>query len=294
MQQAKVLIVGCGDVGTRLASLLIQKGHTVVGLRRKPPKNTQGKIPYFSADITSVESLATLDTDFDQVFYAIAPDRRDETHYRDIYETGLSHLFKHFSNNTHKPHWIFVSSAAVYGVTNGAWVDESTPVQPRNPIASLLLEAEKRVLAQDPNHIIVRFSGIYGEGRERLLRIAHNGTPVQSDPPYYSNGIHQSDCAGVLAFLLEKRLSGTALDSCYLASDDAPTPIMEVVSWLAQKLSEGHAVAKPKDVNDGRNKRCDNGRLKSLGYQFKYPSYREGYLPLLAAWQKRENPGESS
>ena len=288
MKKIKILIVGCGDVGTRLASLLIKNGHQVVGLRRRPPENPQHKIPYFAADVNSVKSLSKLDTDFDQVFYAVAPDRRDETHYRDIYEAGLSHLFDHFSNNDSKPHWIFVSSTAVYGVTNGTWINESTPLCPTSFTGHFLLAAEKKVLVQNPNNIIVRFSGIYGAGRERLIRIAQNRTPVQADPPYYSNGIHQSDCAGVLAFLLEKRLDGSPLASCYLASDDEPAPILEVVSWLAQKLALGCAVEKPTNTKDTMNKRCDNGRLKTLGYTFKYPSYREGYLPLLAVWQKRK------
>ncbi len=291
MQKIKILIVGCGDVGTRLASLLIQKGHQVVGLRRTPPESSQRKMLYFAADVTSVESLSKLDADFDQVFYAVAPDHRDETHYRDIYETGLSHLFNHFSKNNKKPHWIFVSSTAVYGVTNGAWIDESTPLCPTSFTGKYLLAAEKKILEEGIKNIIVRFSGIYGEGRERLIRIAQNETPVQADPLYYSNGIHQSDCAGVLAFLLEKRLNGVPLASCYLASDDEPAPILEVVSWLAKKLALGPAVKKPKHTKDLMNKRCDNGRLKTLGYQFKYPSYREGYLPLLVAHKK--NKGRS-
>lgn len=286
IQKTKVLIVGCGDVGTRLATRLIQNGHDVVGLRRSPPKDALRKISYFAADITSLESLSKLDTDFDQVFYAVAPDRRDERHYQDIYETGLSHLFNHFAKNNKKPHWIFVSSTAVYGVTNGAWIDESTPLCPTSFAGKFLLAAEKKILKQDAKNIIVRFSGIYGEGRERLIGIARNKTPVQADPPYYSNGIHQSDCVGVLAFLLEKRLNGVRLASCYLASDDEPAPILEVVSWLAKKLALGTAVKKPTNIKDLMNKRCDNGRLKTLGYQFKYPSYREGYLPLLAVCQK--------
>jgi hypothetical protein len=29
------------------------------------------------------------------------------------------------------------------------------------------------------------------------------------------------------------------------------------------------------------NKRCNNERLKALGYQFNYPSYKEGYAELI-------------
>jgi len=294
MQKTKVLIVGCGDVGTRLARRLIDQGHQIVGLRRTPPLNNMCQIPYFPADVTAVESLSQLDTDFDQVVYAVSPDRRDEKHYRDIYETGLKYLFAHFSKNKTKPHWMFVSSTAVYGETNGTWIDESSPTRPRTPVAKILLEAENRILKHHLQNIIVRFSGIYGEGRERLLRIANDGTPVQAEPPYYRNGIHQEDAAGVLAFLLEKRLSGAALDNCYIATDDRPAPLQDIVSWLAKALHGGTAVAKPKDKTDGMNKRCANARLKKLGYVFQYPSYREGYAPLVAAWRKKDKTNKDN
>lgn len=34
--KAKVLIVGCGDIGPGLAEVLIGEGHQVAGLKRKP------------------------------------------------------------------------------------------------------------------------------------------------------------------------------------------------------------------------------------------------------------------
>lgn len=287
---AKILIVGCGDIGIRLASLLAQKGHEVVGLRRTPPKDrNRDNIPYFAADVTSAQSLSGLDGDFEHIFFAVAPDHRDETHYREIYEDGLRHVFSRFIEQTPKPHWIFVSSTAVYGVTDGTWVDESCPISPRSMAGVVLHEAEKRVWADHPEHIVVRFSGIYGPGRERLLRIARDRTPVQNNPPYYTNRIHQDDCAHVLAFLFEKQRAGVNLASCYLASDDTPAPMMEVVSWLACHIHGEKTAVESAEANGTQNKRCRNDRLKALGYVFKYPSYIHGYLPLLESFTKREH-----
>jgi hypothetical protein len=105
---------------------------------------------------------------------------------------------------------------------------------------------------------------------------------IQQTPPYFTNRIHQQDCVGVLCFLLEQRLAGKALDQYYLASDDDPAPMWEVISWLAERLHcRPPSLAVGSDA--GMNKRCSNARLKALGYQFQYPSYKDGYLELIGA-----------
>jgi hypothetical protein len=40
----------------------------------------------------------------------------------------------------------------------------------------------------------------------------------------------------------------------------------------------------PYDAEAPQNKRCNNARLKALGYQFLYPSYKDGYEALLKAF----------
>ncbi len=286
---AKILIVGWGDIGTRLGLRLLEKGHTVVGLRRKPRDIVHPQIKPFVADISSSEDLKSLDTDFDQVFFMIAPDRRDEACYRAVYHLGLSHLFSHFSQEERPPHWIFISSTRVYGEMQGEWVDELTPVSPKDVTGQLLHQAENWVRENRSDNIIVRFSGIYGPDRRRLLSLTQERVPIQRDPPYYTNRIHQEDCAEVLAFLFEARLAGKPLEQCYLVSDDVPVPMFKIISWIARQMKVSEVIEKPRAENKLQNKRCRNDRLKSLGYQLKYPSYREGYLPLLSEMQKKKD-----
>ncbi len=281
LKMATILIVGCGDIGMRLALRLIEKGHDVTGLRRRSVEKPHPAMKMVIADITRTEDLEALDDHFDQVFFAVAPDSRDERQYRAIYETGLKHLLSHFSKKNQTPHLVFVSSTRVYGESQGGWVDEETPLQPKDIIGKLLRLGEEQVLVHRPDNIIVRFSGIYGPGRQRLLRLAKEGAPVQRHPPYYTNRIHQDDCAGVLVFLLEARLSGKTLKSCYLASDDAPASMFDVMSWLAGALGYDPPPEQALDAEAVQNKRCRNDLIKSLGYVFQYPSYREGYLPLI-------------
>ncbi len=277
---AKILIAGCGDIGTSLGKALIEKGHYVAGLRRHPPIENMG-IHFIPADLTNPATLTNIDTDFDQVFFMAAPKLHDLNAYREIYEFGLKNLLYIFSQSHHKPHWISVSSTSVYGQTDGEWVDEESLTEPRKYNGQLQLLSEQSVLAENKSNLVVRFAGIYGPGRRRMLSIAGKGGPIQFRPPYYTNRIHKEDCIGVLMFLFEKRVEGKKLYSRYLASDDGPAPMWEVVSWLAKKLKSKPPEIKQEDKDVTQNKRCCNKRLKELGYRFQYPTYKEGYPQLI-------------
>ncbi|MDD5271761.1 MAG: NAD-dependent epimerase/dehydratase family protein [Methylovulum sp.] len=273
---ATILIIGCGAIGAQLAALLQKQGHAVVGLKRSPP-NTTSAIRYVTADITSQAAINALDLAVDVVFFIVSADGRTPASYRDVYELGVGNALAKFARQP----WFFVSSTSVYGQTLGEWVDEASPAQANAVTSQLIRQAEQRVQAANPLNVVVRFSGIYGPGRTYLLQNARQAPAIQHTPPYFTNRIHQHDCVEVLAFLLQKRLAGVALESCYLASDDDPAPLWEVVSWLAARMDCPPPTPKGPTINPDSNKRCRNLRLKALGYQFQYASYKEGYGELL-------------
>ncbi len=117
---AKILIIGCGDIGSRLAQVLSDKGHQVTGLKRHPPDGNSN-INYVSADITKPAMLDGLPDDFEQIFFIVSADGRNEHSYRAIYETGLDHCLAKFP----KQPWLLVSSTSVYGQSKGEWIDET-------------------------------------------------------------------------------------------------------------------------------------------------------------------------
>lgn len=278
---AKILIIGCGVIGTKLAHILSVNGHQVTGLKRNPPETDAGNVNYFAGDITVPACLEDLSADFDTLYFIVSPDGRNEQSYRAIYESGLNNLLNKFSLAGSNPHWIFVSSTSVYGQSQGEWVDEDSIAQPDNVNSQLIRQAEQKLMELDAGNIVVRFSGIYGPGREYLLRMAMQTPSIQQNPPYFTNRIHQQDCIGVLAFLLERRLAGVVLQQCYLVSDDDPAPMWEVITWLAEHMNCQPPTVKVTDNHAVMNKRCSNQRLKALGYQFYYPGFKDGYLELI-------------
>lgn len=275
----KLLIVGCGDLGRRLAARLAPAGYRITGLRRHPPEDT---------DTLRYRALNTADADaFTRVLaeerpavvvVTMTPSERGDEGYRRAYVQTCEHLINGLTQAGHRPRLIlYVSSTGVYGQRNGEWVDEHSATEPARDSGHRLLEAERRIAASGLPHTIVRFSGIYGPGRRRLIEQVRQGRASLS--ARYTNRIHAEDCAGFMAHLIERQGRGESVESLYLASDDAPTPMAEVVNWLAMQMKVDWARFTPEEGSAG--KRCDNARLHASGYRLQYPDYRAGYRALL-------------
>ena len=281
---AKILIAGCGDIGTAAGRLLAADGHDVAGLKRRPPA-TADSIEYIQADLSRADDLQSVDTDVDLALYILSPGGRTEDAYRRVFEHGVNNLLGVFSKKLSAARFLFVSSTSVYGQRQGEWVDEASATQPAGMNGRILLQAEKAFLAHSSGNCIVRFSGIYGRGRSWLVKDAARGGDVQYSPPYYTNRIHRDDCVAVLHYLSTRLLAGDRLSPIYLASDDDPAAKWDVYDFLADPMGlppPGKAVL---PAGSDQNKRCRNTRLKRLGYELIYSSYREGYAQL--------GPGES-
>lgn len=249
-------------------------GDTVYGLRRDPTALPPGVIPV-AADLTDRGSLHGVPVDADAVVYAASADARDESAYRAAYVDGLHHLLWSLEERGGRPHrLLYSSSTGVYGQEDGSFVDEDSPTEPARPTGHVLLEGEGAAIGAGVPAVIVRFGGIYGPGRTRLLESVRSGRAMLPPGAEWTNRIHRDDCAGVLRHLL--RLD--APHTCYVGVDCESADRRDVLRHLAQ------LVGAPPPSRDGtqpeeapRGKRCRNDRLLASGYRFRYPSYREGY-----------------
>ncbi|MGQ0336162.1 SDR family oxidoreductase [Halomonas elongata] len=277
------LILGCGDIGTVLGKELHGVGHRVVGVRRDARELADTVIEGVSADLGDAEALAAL-PDADILVYVVSADRFEEDAYRAAYPDGLKAVLAEFAERKRAPrHVFFVSSTSVYAQQDGEVVDEGSPTEPRGFSGTLMREAEQALVEHRLPGSVVRFSGIYGPGRDRLIRQVGEGRIAAATPTMYSNRIHRDDCAGVLAHLIERALAGETLHDLYLASDCEPAPIHEVMTWLAKQLKVESSETIQSPLRRRASKRCDNTRLLESGYRFRYPSYREGYAQVLRA-----------
>lgn len=280
---SSILIAGCGDVGTTLGLRLAEDGHTVYGLRRRP-ESLPGAIQPIVADLRAPDSLSSLPAGLDFVFYTAAPDRRSEEAYRGVYVDGVRNLLQALKTQDHPVQRFFlISSTSVYGQSDGEWVDETSRTEPRTFTGELILEGERRLLGGPFPATVLRAAGIYGPGRTQLIEKVRNGeVAFPEDAPRYTNRIHRDDVAGAL-----RHLMGLAdPEDLYLGVDNEPSDLREVARWLADKLgvtlSGPEGDARTRGGHRRNSKRGRNDKLRATGYQFLYPTYREGYSAVIA------------
>lgn len=279
---SRILIVGSGDIGGGLAKNLAEKGHTVWGMRRSDKPIGEG-ITTLSADVSDMETLiGQIPNELDYVVYSIASPEFSEEGYDQYYVHGLVHILALLKQQHVNPkRVIFVSSTSVYSQHDGSWVDESTEATPTAFAGRKMLEAESKLAASEFSHSVVRFSGIYGPGRTRLINQAKSGSHCDPEPDLWTNRIHRDDCIGVLAFILEQDMAGKPLDDVYLGTDSHPTTFFEILEWLKDRIGDVEPDHDLPEASRRGNKRLSNKRLLDAGYQFKYEHYQQGYEEIL-------------
>ena len=282
MPKASVLIAGCGDVGSRLAAQLPANNWQVYGLRRSIERLPAG-VTGVAGDLFSDQCPGQWpEGNIDYLVYSAAATDHDEAGYQAAYIEGLKHTLGWLKIKGQQPkRLLFVSSSGVYSQTEGEWVDETSPAEATSYSGRIMREAEQIALNSGIAASVVRLTGIYGPGREWMLGQVRKGYRVAVDPPLYGNRIHADDAGGLLAFLLQADLQGKTLEDCYIGVDNAPVPLAEVEGWLRERLGITEWAAEA-SVRRAGSKRCSNARAKALGWEPRYPSYREGYSAMLA------------
>jgi len=274
----KILLAGCGDIGKRTGARLAPN-HQCFGLKRNP-QNLPDTIVPIAGDMSDADVLQViLSEGFDVVLVTLTPGAFTEVAYRDAYLAGAKALSDAISSIANRPKLvIWVSSTSVYGHCEGEWVDEQSATNPASFSGKLLLEAEQQIQALPCAHTVVRFSGIYGPGRTRMLNQISAGKGRPAVPEQWSNRIHSEDCAGVIAHLIERFDAGEIVEPLYLATDCAPVTQHVMRNWLAEQMNVDLS---DEMVMQNSNRRCSNQRLLEIGYRFVFPSYQEGYLSLM-------------
>ncbi|CAM3642526.1 Oxidoreductase [Pseudomonas reidholzensis] len=281
MSDLSALIVGCGDVGGRLAQQLLAIGWQVAGLRRSVGQLPAGVDP-IAADLADACIPAAWPTRApDYLVYCVAASQHDEAGYQAAYVDGLRNVLSWLQARGQQPRrLLFVSSSSVFAQQHGEWVDETAATEPAGYSGRIMLEAERVALASGIPASLVRLTGIYGPGREWLLSQVRQGYRVAEQPPLYGNRIHAEDAAGLLAYLLQADARGVALEDCYIGVDDAPAPLADVVAWLREYMGVTEWSDEQRVRRTG-SKRCSNARAQALGWAPQYPSYKEGYAAIL-------------
>lgn len=300
MSDERVVILGCGYIGIELGRQLTDAGYDVVGVRRSESGCQSiadaGFEPY-QADLTDADDRAGLPA-ADWLVFAASSGGRNAEAAREIYVDALQAVIDSYGQRESTPdRLVYTSSTGVYGDHDGQWVDESTSLDPTTDKTRVLVEAERIAREHSATYgidgTVARFSGLYGPDRYRLGRYIHG--PVTEG---YLNMVHQADAAGAVAYLLTE---DRARDDAVVVTDDEPVDKWTFADWLAAEcgLDSPPKRTKQERLTDeslsqaGRrriltSKRCSNEHLRELGYQFSYPTFREGYQAAVDAYHENE------
>lgn len=274
----KIYLAGCGQIGKRLGKMLQGDGCQVVGLKRH---QADFDFPVMALDLADKVAVNALPCDADAIIFTVTPSEYTEAGYAMVYDDILTQVIDWATRHQQQPLVLLVSSTGVYGQQNGEWVNEDSETQPSSFSGREILAGERRLRQRLQRTLTVRFSGIYGTNRTRLIQQASSGQAIQQSPTIWTNRIHEEDCVGILHFLLRQVQADHELAPIYLASDDCPVGKYEVSAFICETLGHTPPPVKKQDLNQQYNKRCDNQRIKSLGYRFRYQDYRQGYAAVI-------------
>jgi len=215
-----VLITGCGYIGRRVAGLLQAENHQVSGCVRSKESAAaldRSGIRAVTVDLDRPAAKSGWAHGFDAVFYFAPPPPQGEQDPR------MQAFLQALDVEASPRRIVYISTSAVYGDCQGAWISESQAVNPATARGQRRLDAEQRLMAwcdaHDVQWILLRVPGIYGPGKLPLARL-RKGTPVlrEEDSPY-TNRIHADD----LAHVCVAAMKGSHANTVYNISDGHPS-----------------------------------------------------------------------
>lgn len=281
----RLLIIGCGDVGLRVA-LRLRMRCRIYALSHSPERlgvlRQHGLIP-LAGDLDCPQTLAGLAGLAHDVVHLVPPPSRGLT------DSRTAHLIAALGRGRSLPqHFIYISTSGVYGDCSGTLVDETRPLRPQTDRARRRADAERRLRewgARSGVRVsLLRVPGIYSAERLPVARI-ERGTPAllpQDDA--YVNHVHVDDLAQMVVAALHRGQSNRS----YNASDDAPQKMGDYFDLVADRFrlprpprvarSEAQAVI-PGNLYSfmSESRRLANRRIKQeLRVRLRYPTVREG------------------
>ena len=188
-----------------------------------------------------------------------------------------------------QPKWFgYLSTTGVYGDTKGGWVDENSPTNPNNKRSEERVRAEQEWLNSGLPVNIYRLSGIYGPGRSAIDELKQGTAKrIYKENQFFSR-IHVEDICRVLMASMGKT------GEIYNLADDMPAPAAEVVEYAAKLLGitppplvdyEKAELSEMARSFYSSSRRVKNNKIKELGINFAYQTYKEGLQDIFTKYQ---------
>ena len=286
----RLVVFGAGYVGGEFARQAVARGLKVTALTRNEAKARELRaagLDVVVSDLAGDEWHAAIPGRPDYVLNAVSGGGGGVDGYRRSYLEGMRSIVAWSRARGPVGVFAYTSSTSVYPQDGGVRVDEDAPTPPRDERAGVLVETEAALRAGAPaaRNFVLRLAGIYGPGRHYLLDQVRTGE-VAGVEDHHLNLAHRDDICAALWAVMES--ADTVAGATFNLADNTPARKGEVARWLAAQLglppprftglpAGGRRAVVPDRI-------IVNDRLRrTLGWEPRFPSYREGYAPLLGA-----------
>lgn len=301
----RILIVGCGDVGMRVARLLGGRAR-LYALTHSPERHAELRaagITPISGSLDDRQSLRRIAALAPYVLHFAPPPGEGEadprtrrllaalgtpTPPRGPGKSGAAHAA--FAGRGSLSALVYISTSGVYGDCGGAQVAETWPARPNNTRAKRRADAEARLrrFGRTNGRVdILRAPGIYAQERMPAERVKKGLPAIVAADDVHTNHIH----AGDLARLALSALFRGRPNRLYNAVDDSGLKMGDWFDVVADHLGLPRpprqsreevlaAVTPAMRTFLTESRRLSNRRIKQeLKFRLKYPTVREGLQP---------------
>jgi len=285
----KILITGAsGFIGSRLATKLTEKGHSVIGLVHNN-KIKNPAIETISVDLTNA-NFTIPNEKFDVVFHlaAATPMEKNKKTIKKVNFDGTVNLFNQIKDKTN--FLVYVSGLGVFGDPGNIVIDEKTPLNPHTDYTKIRLEAQQYLETKCKNnsiHLSVVYLGeVYGNGgwftSQIVNRLKKGSFRMPKSGEYYRCLVHVDDVVNSLIAIAENKVH----DESFIITDSNPVLFKDFINFTSDKLGVKHPGSIPtflaNTVLGGdfvklltTSLKTSNKKILKL-YNFQYPSYKEG------------------
>ncbi len=228
-----VFIVGCGNIGHRVAAIMHHSGAHILALARSDAAAEalgDAGITPVAGDLDRPETLGQLPTAGTRLFYFAPPPARGAE------DTRMAAFLAALPPAALPRKLVYISTSGVYGDRGGAWVDETARPNPQTDRARRRLHAEALLRAWGKSNrvavVILRVGGIYSHERLPVDKILSRTPLVMESECGYINRIHADDLARICHAAMERGGS----DTIYNVSDGHPGTMTQYFLAVADAL----------------------------------------------------------
>lgn len=285
----KILITGAsGFIGSRLATKLAEKGHSIIGLVHNN-KIKNPAIETISVDLTN-GNFTIPNEKFDIVFHlaAATPMEKNKKTLKKLNFDGTVNLFNQIKDKTN--FLVYVSGLGVFGDPGNTVIDESTSLNPQTDYTKIRLDAQQyleNICKNNSIHLSIVYLGeVYGNGgwftSQIVNRLKKGSFRMPKSGEYYRCLVHVDDVVNSLIAIAENKVH----DESFIITDSNPVLFKDFINFTSDKLGAKHPGSIPMFLANavlGRDFvkllttsiKTSNEKISKL-YNFQYPSYKEG------------------